>query len=156
MKYRIKIKLKKFNEKKYNWIPQYGYPQDEYYDNRNTIFYQSFDEAPIEIIKFAEEKFEKKYSITMIKQPPSSFIPRHRDKHYKFRSKNKKINYNKVVRYCIFLEDWKPGQYFEYDDKPIAIWSKGDILVLSKDVYHRSVNAGTQFKYTAQITGILK
>ena len=152
----MKIKLKKFNEKKYNWILQYGYPQDEYYNNDNTTFYQSFDEAPIEIIKFAEGKFEKNYSITMIKQPPSSFIPRHRDKHYRFRSRNKKIDFKKIIRYCIFLEDWKPGQYFEYDDKPIAIWSKGDVLVLRKDVYHRSANAGTHFKYTAQITGILK
>ena len=92
----------------------------------------------------------------MMKQPPGSFIPRHRDKHYRFKSKNKKTNAKKIIRYCVFLSDWKPGHYFEYDDKPIQPWKKGDILVLEKDVYHRSANAGTTFKYTAQITGGLK
>jgi quercetin dioxygenase-like cupin family protein len=147
--------LKKFNEKDWTWVPQYAYPQDEYYTNDNTEFYQSFDEAPSEIIKFADKHFQKNYSITMIKQPPASFIPRHKDKHYRFRSTNKKQNAKKIVRYCIFLQDWKPGQYFEYDDKPVAPWSKGDVIVLEPGVYHRSGNCGTQFKYTLQITGLL-
>jgi len=79
-----------------------------------------------------------------------------KDKYYRFKSKNKKINAKEVIRYCIFLSDWKPGHYFEYNDKPIQPWKKGDILVLEKDVYHRSANAGTTFKYSAQITGVLK
>ena len=152
----MKIKIKNFTESNYTWILQYGYPQDEYYDNSNTFFYQSFDEAPDEIYKFANKYFLPNYSITMMKQPPGSFIPRHRDKHYRFKSKNKKINSNKIVRYCVFLSEWKPGHYFEYNDKPIKPWSRGQILVLEKDIYHRSANAGTQFKYTAQITGVLK
>ena len=152
----MKIKIKNFTDKDWTWVLQYGYPQDEFYDNNNTNFYQSFDEAPVEITKFANQYFQKNYSITMMKQPPGSFIPRHRDKHYRFKSKNKKSNAKKIIRYCIFLQDWKPGQYFEYNDKPVAPWSKGDIIVLKQGVYHRSVNAGKEFKYTAQITGILK
>lgn len=150
-----KIKLKTFKDQGWNWILHYGYPQDEHYDNTNTILYQSFDEAPKEILQFAKNNFQENYSITMIKQPPGAFIPRHKDKHYKFKSKNKKCNYKKILRYCIFLEDWKPGHYFEYDDKPVQPWKKGDILVLEQGVYHRSVNAGTLPKYTAQITGLL-
>jgi len=152
----MKIKIKNFKDKDWTWVLQYGYPQDQYYDNRNTFFFQSFDEAPIEICKFADKHFQKNYSITMMKQPPGSFIPRHHDKHYRFKSKNKILPHQKITRYCVFLEDWKPGNYFEYDDKPISPWTRGDIVVLDKGVYHRSVNAGTQFKYTAQITGILK
>lgn len=152
----MKITIENFNESDFNWEPQYGYPQDQYYNNNNTFFYQSFDHAPNEILKFAQKNFYENYSITMMKQPPGSFIPRHKDTYYKFKLKNKEIDSKKIVRYCIFLHDWQPGHYFEYDDKPITIWSKGDILVLEKDVYHRSANAGTQFKYTAQITGILK
>jgi hypothetical protein len=92
----------------------------------------------------------------MIKQFPGQFIPRHKDKHYKFKSKNKGCDPKKILRYCIFLEDWKPGHYFEYDDKPIKTWSRGDIFVLEQGIFHRSANAGTVPKYTAQITGILK
>ena len=64
-------------------------------------------------------------------------------------------NNKDIVRYCIFLEDWKPGHYFEMDEKSIVGWSAGDITVLRPGIYHRSSNSGTQFKYTAQITGLL-
>jgi hemerythrin len=151
----MSIKLKKFVDKGYEWILHYGYPQDEHYDNKNTELYQTFDTAPKEIIEYAKLHFQENYSITMIKQMPGHFIPRHKDKHYKFKSKNKSCNHKKILRYCIFLEDWKPGHYFEYDDKPIKPWSRGDIIVLEPGVYHRSVNAGTVPKYTAQITGLL-
>ena len=151
----MKIKLKKFVDKGWNWVLHYGYPQDEHYDDHNTVLYQTFVEAPKEIKALADQHFQENYSITMIKQPPGQFIPRHSDKHYKFKSKNKKCNPKKILRYCIFLEDWKPGHYFEYDDKPIAPWSAGDVVVLEQGIYHRSVNAGTHPKYTAQITGLL-
>ena len=151
----MKIKLKNFKDKDWDWILHYGYPQDEHYDNHNTELYQSFDKAPKEIVAFAEKHFQKNYSITMIKQFPGQFIPRHKDKHYKFKSKNKMCNPKKILRYCIFLEDWKPGHYFEYNDRPIEPWTKGDIIVLEQGVYHRSVNAGTHPKYIAQITGII-
>jgi quercetin dioxygenase-like cupin family protein len=151
----MKIKLKNFKDKGWEWILHYGYPQDEHYDNHNTELYQSFDKAPKEIMSFAEQHFQKNYSITMIKQLPGQFIPRHKDKYYKFKSKNKKADPKKILRYCIFLEDWKPGHYFEYNDKPVKPWSKGDVLVLKEGVYHRTVNAGTFPKYTAQITGLL-
>lgn len=151
----MKIKLRKFRDKGWNWILHYGYPQDEHYDNHNTQLYQAFDVAPKEILQFAKQNFQANYSITMIKQLPGQFIPRHMDKHYKFKSKNKNCDAKKILRYCIFLEDWKPGHYFEYDDKPIKPWRKGDIIVLEPGVYHRSVNAGIHPKFTAQITGVL-
>ena len=152
----MRIKVKNFEDKGWDWILHYGYPQDAHYDNNNTILYQNFDQAPTEIIALAEQHFQKNYSITMIKQLPGQFIPRHKDKHYKFKSKNKKCNQKKILRYCIFLEDWKPGHYFEYDDKPVRPWYAGDVVVLEQGIYHRSVNAGTHPKYTAQITGLLK
>jgi quercetin dioxygenase-like cupin family protein len=152
----MRIKLEKFKDKGWNWSLHYGYPQDEHYDNHNTKLYHVFDVAPQEILSFAEQNFQKNYSIAMIKQLPGQFIPRHKDKHYKYKSKNKNFDKKKISRYCIFLEDWKPGHYLEYDDKPIDPWKKGDIIVIEQGVYHRSVNAGTTPKYTAQITGLLK
>ena len=34
----MKIKIKNFKDKDWTWVLQYGYPQDEYYDNDNTSF----------------------------------------------------------------------------------------------------------------------
>ena len=95
----MRIKLKNFKDKGWDWILHYGYPQDAHYDNNNTILYQNFDQAPTEIIALAEQHFQKNYSITMIKQLPGQFIPRHKDKHYKFKSKNNQNPKNTIVSF---------------------------------------------------------
>tara|TARA_B110000285_G_C15032613_1_gene567566 strand:+ start:560 stop:1018 length:459 start_codon:yes stop_codon:yes gene_type:complete len=150
----LKIKLKKFVDNGWNWTLQQGYPHDKVFNDSNTNLYQCFNQTPQSIIDFAEEKFSK-YTLTMIKQPPGQFIPIHKDKYYMFQKKHKLENNKDIVRYCIFLEDWKPGHYFEINEKPVVGWSAGDIEVLRPGIYHRSVNAGTELKYTAQITGLL-
>jgi len=149
------IKLKKFVDDGWNWEPHHGYPQDEFFNDSNTKFHECFDQAPQSIIDFAEEKFSK-YTLTMMRQPQGQFIPNHKDKYYLFQKKYKLKSNKDIVRYCIFLEDWKPGHYLEIDGKPFVEWSAGDIAVLRPGIYHRSANAGTELKYTAQITGSLK
>lgn len=150
----LKIKLEKFIDEGYDWKASTGYPQDEFFNDSNTNFHQSFDQAPSSVINFAKEKFSK-YSLTMIRQPQGQFVPVHKDKYYMFKKKHNLESNKDIVRYCIFLEDWKPGHYFEINGKPFVEWSAGDIAVLRPEIYHRSVNAGTELKYTVQITGIL-
>ena len=151
----MNIKFKKFIDKNYNWKLQHGYPQNKFFTNNNTNLYEVFDTAPKFIIDFAKKIFSK-YTIGMIKQLPGNFIPNHTDKYYKFLKKFNLSNKEEIVRYCIFLEDWQPGHYFEINNKPFLNWKKGDICVLKKGVYHRSSNGGDTAKYTAQITGTLK
>ena len=149
------IKLKNFKDKGWTWI---GRPADnygQYYHDANTNLWVSYNEAPSEVTKFAEQTFKKGWIVTMIKQPPGSFFPGHTDTHYKFRLKNKHARLKDIVRYCVFLQDWKPGHYFELDYKPLVSWSKGDICVIKPNIHHRSANAGDEMKYTLQITGIL-
>ena len=150
----LKINVDKFVDKGWDWKVRYGYPQTEFYTDANTKMYECFDVAPKAVIDFADKHFFK-YTLTMIKQPPAQFVPEHKDKYYLFQKKHKLENNKDIVRYCIFLEDWKPGHYFEMDEKSIVGWSAGDITVLRPGIYHRSANTGTQFKYTAQITGLL-
>ena len=141
----------KFIDKGYKWKPMYGYPQNKVYTNANTKLYEVFDVVPKYIKKYADKHF-KIYSMSMIKQPPGQIIPEHNDTYYKFKKKHN-IDKN-VVRFCIFLEDWKPGHCFEINNKSIAHWKAGNYLVLKHK--HRGANIGNKFKYTAQITGVLQ
>lgn len=151
----MNINLEKFIDKDFDWQLNYGYPQNKFYTNNNTELFQCFDNAPTPLLDFAKKTFLK-YSITMIKQPPGNFIPNHVDKYYMFKKKFNISDNEDIVRYCIFLEDWMPGQYFEVNDVPFLNWKKGDICILKQGIYHRSANAGDTNKYTAQITGVLK
>ena len=143
-----------FEEKNYNWILHEGSPQDDYYKGHNTLHYQMFDAEVPYITEFAEQTF-KKFAISLIKQMPGMCIPLHKDTYYFFKQKHGLLPEHNVYRANIFLEDWKPGHYFEAGDEPYVNWKAGDFLMLNKDLGHRSANMGTVPKYTAQVTGIL-
>jgi hypothetical protein len=61
-----------------------------------------------------------------------------------------------VYRAIVFLEDWKPGHYFEYDSRGTVNWKQGDYVIYSTDTPHAASNIGTSPRYTLQVTGILK
>ena len=139
----------------WKWNKEYGYPQTKFYKNHNTECYQIFGDAPQWIIDVAEKHFTF-FSLSLIKQMPGNFLPAHKDKYFKFKQKYQNINQRNIIRYCIFLQDWKSGHYLEYNNIPITGWKVGDYLLLEQDVIHHSVNSGTEPKYTAQITGVLR
>jgi hypothetical protein len=60
---------------------------------------------------------------------------------------------NEVYRAILFLEDWKPGHYFEYNKISFNNWNKGDYVMYSYDIEHAASNIGIQPRYTLQITG---
>lgn len=140
-----------FNDDGWSWTNQFGYPQDQYYTDANTQLDEVFGEGPDHIKAFAEQKFSK-WFISMIRQRPGQCIPVHVDKHFKFRQEHG--DHAGLVRYCIFLEDWQPGHYLEYDSQPLTQWRAGDYIKIWPDVPHRSANMGSTTKYTCQITGI--
>lgn len=121
------------------------------YTDKNTQYYQVFD-LPDEYHIFAKTIFSD-YSLSVIKQMPGQTIPEHFDTFYKFCEKNK-CNKEDVCRLNFFLEDWKPGHYFEILYEPYTRWRKMDFKIIRYGNPHLSGNMGMEPKYTMQITGL--
>ena len=137
------------------WTDMIGNPLDEFYTASNTKHKQIFDYAPTYIKDFAQENFSL-YACSVIQQLPGNFIPMHYDTYEYFMDQNNINDISQVIRYNFFLEDWKPGHWFDVDDTPVLNWCAGEYLKFDHTIIHGSANAGRQPKYTCQITGILK
>ena len=137
----------------YDWVCHTSPDRSESYNDHNTIHYQIFDRVPEYIFNTANQHFDK-FSTSIIKQNPGMFIPEHTDTYFKFKNEYN-IN-NHIIRWCVFLQDWQPGHYFDVIGLPIVEWKKGDYVELKEGVPHRSSNSGKVPKYTAQITGVKK
>jgi len=81
-------------------------------------------------------------------------MPTHID-HFNRYCKVFKVKRSNVYRAIVFLEDWKPGHYFEVDSNCIANYSAGEYILWSHDVPHAASNIGILDRYTLQITGVL-
>ena len=113
-----------------------------------------YDVALPSIKKFADFHFID-WSVAILEQRPGMVIPLHQDTYYRFKEDNGIIS-EEVVRYNVFLDDWRPGHYMEADDKPIVNWKMGNYIRLTSDIPHRTANVGTAWKYTCQVTGVEK
>lgn len=60
---------------------------------------------------------------------------------------------HRIRRAVIFLENWKPGHYAEYNDIPKVNWQAGDVVEWQYDLPHMAANLGIEPRYTLQITG---
>jgi len=60
---------------------------------------------------------------------------------------------NDVRRAIVFLEDWKPGHYFEIDGTAVVNYKAGEYVLWNPDVPHAASNIGVDPRYTLQITG---
>jgi hypothetical protein len=81
----------------------------------------------------------------IIKLFPGQMQPMHFDPHL--------INKKNPQRYTMFLEDWKPGHVFVWDDKYISDYKAGDLFKwYDPMMYHGVVNIGHETRYTLQIT----
>lgn len=58
-----------------------------------------------------------------------------------------------IFRAIVFLEDWRPGHYFELMGVPTVQWRAGDTVEWNYDTPHCAANVGTEYRYTLQITG---
>ena len=58
-----------------------------------------------------------------------------------------------IHRAIIFLQDWRPGHYAEYEGQPFVGWSAGDVVEWRYDTPHMAANLGLDPRYTLQITG---
>lgn len=60
---------------------------------------------------------------------------------------------HRIRRAIVFLEDWKPGHYFEGNGKAKVNWQAGDVVEWADDTPHMAANLGLEPRYTLQITG---
>jgi hypothetical protein len=58
-----------------------------------------------------------------------------------------------VRRAIVFLEDWKPGHYFEVNGSAVVNYKAGEYVLWEPDVPHAASNIGVDPRYTLQITG---
>ena len=143
-----------FIDEGYEWILHTGRPRSEFYNDHNTLHYQIFGQVPDYIEECAKENF-KIYATSIIKQNPGMIIPTHTDTYYYFKTQHNAED-EKIVRWCVFLDDWHPGHYFDMNGKPIVDWKRGDYVELNEGIQHTGSNCGSIPKYTAQITGVKK
>jgi hypothetical protein len=81
-------------------------------------------------------------------------LPTHRDLYLRYIELfNLQGQEHRIRRAIVFLEDWKPGHYFEGCDKPWVKWHAGDVAEWCYDAPHLAANLGLEPRYTLQITG---
>jgi hypothetical protein len=81
-------------------------------------------------------------------------LPTHQDRYVKYISLYDLQGREHTLRRAIvFLEDWQPGHYAEYEDRPFVNWRAGAVVEWTYDTPHMAANLGPTPRYTLQITG---
>lgn len=109
------------------------------------------DESP-EWVHALADKIPKDFNhhvVSVIKNDPGQIIPNHKDYHAVLQEK---YGPGDTWRYLIFLEDWKPGHYFEIQGQPVVKWQAGDWVKFHRSEWHLGGNMGWEPFYSAQIT----
>jgi len=85
---------------------------------------------------------------------PGTILPTHSDLYKRYIDIFKLRGQEQTIRRTVvFLEDWKPGHYAEYNDQPFVGWTAGWANEWSYDAPHMAANMGVEPRYTLQITG---
>ena len=81
-------------------------------------------------------------------------LPEHVDTYERYINLfNLKGKEDTIRRAVVFLEDWKPGHYFEIDSTAVVNYKAGEYVLWSPEVPHSASNIGVEPRYTLQITG---
>lgn len=105
-------------------------------------------------IKIYEEMGWKDIGTSYYRMGPGTILPTHSDLYLKYIDlHNLHGRELSIMRAVVFLEDWKPGHYAEYRDKPFTNWRAGATVEWQYDEPHMAANMGTEPRYTLQITG---
>jgi hypothetical protein len=81
-------------------------------------------------------------------------LPTHGDLYLKYiKLFNLQGQEHAIRRAIIFLEDWQPGHYAEYQDQAYVNWKAGSVVEWAYDTPHMAANVGLKPRYTLQITG---
>lgn len=130
-----------------------GFPKTYRYEN--TIIHQLWwSQDDIDFAEIGSQLGMEVITVSSICQPPGCVIPLHRDTFYLINKQHPDRTELKV-RANIYLEDWKLGQFIQYDNEISVKWHAGDGFMWDSTHLHLSANAGMQNKYTLQVSGFL-
>lgn len=117
--------------------------------------YNSKNPMPSWVYEVSSELNLEKCGFVFYRMNQLDIMPPHID-HFDTYCKVFDVDRELVSRTILFLEDWKPGHYFEYNDIGLVNWKRGDYVMYSTDTPHAASNIGIDPRYTLQITGIFK
>lgn len=134
-----------------------GFPKT--YTINNTLIHQLWwNDTQIDFKEIERELGMEIITVSSICQPPGNIIPLHRDTFFKIGQQYPDRKELKV-RANICLEDYKMGQFIQYQENGQWItsdnWTHGDGFIWDSSIIHLSANAGFENKYTLQVSGFL-
>lgn len=127
-----------------------------FYTPENTAHWHAKEsQMTFDISKIFDEFNLINHTATMIKLDPGCSLPWHRDRFHML--KEKTPNWNEIkhlpMRYCIFMQDWKLGQFVQIEELVVSNWKAGDCWYFCHDTWHLATNAGLESFVTMQISG---
>jgi hypothetical protein len=134
-----------------------GFPQSYVFEN-TKIHQLWWDESQCDYKQLGNQLGIEVVTVSTIMQPPGCTVPLHRDTFYQI-SKRFPNRTELKVRANIYLEDYKIGQFIQYQENngytTSVNWQAGDGFIWDSNVLHLSTNAGMEVKYTLQVSGFL-
>jgi len=107
-----------------------------------------------QFVEYFSKKGWKNIGTSYYRMDTGVVLPTHKDLYKKYVDLFELKGCEQSIRRAIvFLENWQPGHYAEYADKPYVNWSKGDVVIWHYDLPHMAANLGLTPRYTLQITG---
>ena len=134
-----------------------GFPTS--YCLENTMIHQLWwDNTDVDFVELGNQLGIEIVTVSTILQQPGCVVPLHRDTFYQI-SKRYPTRTDLKVRANIYLEDYKVGQFIQYQEgsryQTSTNWQAGDGYIWDSSVLHLSANAGMENKLTMQVSGFL-
>ncbi len=105
-------------------------------------------------IDYFENKGWKDIGTSYYRMGTGVVLPAHRDLYTRYIDLFNLRGQERCIRRAIvFLENWRPGHYAEYQDIPYIKWTAGATVEWNYDEPHMAANLGLEPRYTLQITG---
>lgn len=124
-----------------------------YHKSFTGSMYSGKNPMPIWVTEISKSIGLEECGYTFYRMDTLDIMPEHED-HFETYCKVFNKNRKDVFRAIVFLEDWKPGHYFDYNGTGFVNWNIGDYILYSFDTPHSASNLGTYPRYTLQITGV--
>ena len=108
-------------------------------------------------VKIFEEMGWQDVGTSYYRMGPGTILPTHSDLYVRYVDLfDLEGQESSIRRAIVFLRDWEPGHYAEYNDHPFTQWHAGDVMEWRYDTLHMAANMGTTPRYTLQVTGHVK
>ena len=135
-----------------------GFPES-YHENNTVIQQLWFTNDQLDYSELGKKLGIDIVTVSAILQPPGNTVTMHRDTFFKIKNLYPDDTRLKV-RANIFLKDWEPGHFINYQDQNLewqtcTHWKQGDGFIWDSNQLHLSANAGLVPKYTLQVSGFL-